>query len=400
MRYVIIGGSIAAYTAYREIKKYDPNSDAVVISKENMQPYGKMLLPYLISSSEVKNNMFYAIDNDDIILKNKVTSINIVNRIVKTESKNEFRYDKLLIATGADAYIPEYDGNYTKKSVFGVRYLDDMNKANSKINICRDKHAILIGAGLVTLETGWALVKRGFSVTYIVRSGRILSQILDRDSADMVEAYIERNYPVKFIKEADVESIEEKSEKIYVKLSTSETLEGCMVIVGKGVRPNIDFLDNTHIKIDNGVEVNGYLQTSNPDIYAVGDVALFEDVVDKKKKIHAIWPVAVEQAKVAAKNMVGMKNYYMSEFSRNALPVFDITIFTGGISNKNEFDVYKKQGLSDYRKIILRNGELVGFILIGDISNFGAYTYMAKRKVKADNKINDLLYGSLNINRI
>ncbi len=400
MKYVIAGGSIAAHTAYTTIKRFDDTAEVIVLSKENTMPYGKMLLPYLISSDSVESNMFYTIEKDDILLNNEVKKLDNKEKTITTETGLKISYDKLLIATGADAYIPEYKGNYSDETVLGIRYLSDMDKAKKRMSVCNNKHAILIGAGLVTLETGWALVKKGFSVTYVVRSGRILSQILDKESADMVEGYIEKNYPVKFIKNTDIESINERENRVYVELTTKQTIEGCMVVVGKGVRPNTEFLKDSDIKADGGIEINGYLQTGDKDVYAVGDVAASEDVIDKSKKIHAIWPVAVEQAKAAAKNMLGIKTYYMPEFSRNALPVFDITIFTGGLSNKDEFDVYKVENSSEYRKIVLDNGELKGFVLIGDVRNFGAYTHIAKRKINVSKNINNLLYGSLNINRL
>ncbi len=400
MKYVIAGGSIAAYTAYKEIKKIDNNAEIKVISKENVHPYGKMVLPYLISSGHIKDNMFFEIDEDDIVLNDAVVSVDTDNKIIKTKLNREFQYDKLLIATGADAYIPKYNGVYKKESVSGIRYLSDIEAIEKKLVNCKKKSVVLVGAGLVTLETGWALVKRGFSVAYIVRSDRILSQILDKQAADIVEEYIKKNYTVSFIKNNDIEFIDEKNDGIYIRLTSGKSVEGCLVIVGKGVRPNIDFLSGTDIETDNGIGVDGYLRTNNKDIYAVGDVAAFDDVVEDKKKIHAIWPVAVEQAKAAAKNMIGIKTYYMPEFSRNALPVFDMTIFTGGISNKDEFDVYRLKTVGEYRKIILKEGKLKGFILLGDVKNYGAYTYLAKRKIKVGDRISDLLYGSININRL
>ena len=399
MKYVIVGGSIAAATAYKEIKKYAKDADVKVISKEKILPYAKMLLPYLISSEDVKKNMFFEVDSSDILLNSAVISVDTESKTIKTENGQEFPYDKLLIATGADAKIPKYSGTYSQESVVGVRYLQDIEKIKNRLDMCKSKHVILHGAGLVTLEVGWALVKRGFSITYVVHSNRILSRILDKESADMVEGYIKRNYSVRFIKGDDIKSIDEKNDKVYVSLESGDSLEGCLVIVGKGVNPNIDFLKTTNIESsERGITVNKYLQTTDSDVYAVGDVSAFDDVVDNQKKIHAIWPVAVEQAKVAAKNMLGMKIEYMPEFSRNLLPVFGLNIFTGGISNKNEFDVYKRKSDMEYRKIILKDGVLKGFILIGDIGNFGAYTQIARRQINVAKNIDKLLYGILNIN--
>ena len=401
MKYVIVGGSIAAATAYSEIKKYENYADIKVISKEKFQPYGKMLLPYLISTDEVKKNMFFEVNSDDIVLNDTAASVDIDNKVVKTKKSMEFQYDKLLIAAGADAYIPEYKGSYSDDSVIGVRYLKDIEKIENRIASCENRHVILVGAGLVTLEMGWALVKRGFSVTYIVRSDRILSQILDKESADLTENYIEKNYPVNFIKGNDIEFIEESNGSVYVKLISNDSVEGCAVVVGKGVRPNVEFLQDTGIEVEKqGVIVNGYMRTNMDDIYAAGDIAAFDDVIDGQKKIHAIWPVAVEQAKTAARNMMGVKTMQLPEFTRNVLPVFDLNIFTGGASKKDDYDVIKRKSDGEYRKIILKNGKLKGFILIGDIGNFGAYTHLAKSNKDVSGIVDKLLYGTIDINRL
>ena len=401
MKFVIVGGSIAAHTAYKTLKSIDSSFDITVVSKEKFKPYPKMLLPYLINSDELKDSMFYDIEDKDIILNNEATAIDTAKKIIKTNRGLDVSYDKLLIATGAEATMPQYNGNYSNDSVVVMRNIEDVEKVKRKTASCNNKNAVMVGAGLVTLEVGWALVKAGYSVTYVVRSNRILSQILDKESSEMVEKYIEQNFPVKFIKESDIEIIKEKNNGVYVRLTTKKEMNGCVVVVGKGVKPSVDFLKGSSIKILNGgIDVNGYLQTGSKDIYAVGDAAVFEDVADNSKRVHPIWPVAVEQAKSAAKNMAGIKTYHMPEFSRNALPVFGITIFSGGISNKNQFDVYKVTLTNEYRKIILKNGVLKGFVLIGDVGNYGAYTYTAKRKIKIGDKINKLLYGSLNINRL
>jgi NAD(P)H-nitrite reductase large subunit len=396
MKYVIAGGSIAAYTAYQEIKCIDSQSEVKVISKETVMPYGKMLLPYLLSGNILKSSAFYRIDENDIVLNDALSSIDTVNKFIKTRQGEVFGYDKLLIATGADAYTPDYEGNYPKESVAGVRYIQDLERINIALAGCSRKNIILIGAGMVTLEVGWALVKLGFSVTYIVSSKWILSQILDEDAAILAEKHIAGNYNVKFIKEDDVGWIDQYSEGLHIKLKSGAAIDGCFIVVGKGVKPNTDFFDDKDFK--KGIEVDSFLETRYRDIYAAGDVSVFNDVVDGVKKMHAIWPVAVDMAKCAAKNMAGIKSYYMPEFTRNILPVFDLNIFTGGISNKNKYDVFVNSNDSEYRKVILKDGIIQGFSFIGDIKNYGAYNYLAKRKKNVLSYIDKMLYGSVDIN--
>ncbi len=193
-------------------------------------------------------------------------------------------------------------------------------------------------------------------------------------------------------------SIKENENRIYVKLESNKTLEGCLVVVGRGVVPNIEMFKNSNIKINSSIVVDKYLKTSIDNIYAAGDVAECDDVVSLDKRIHAVWPSAVSQAKTAAKNMLGFNIEYMPEFMRNLVPVFGIDIFTGGISKEDKFDVYTVKSDYEYRKIILEDGILKGFIVIGDVSNYGAFTYLAKERIDVSKIKDELLYGSVSMN--
>ena len=137
------------------------------------------------------------------------------------------------------------------------------------------------------------------------------------------------------------------------------------------------------------------MQTSVKDIYASGDVTESKDLAYNDIRMHALCPVAVEQGKIAGANMVEGEIEYPEEVSRNILSIFEKTIFTGGISTENKFEVYKEHFAGEYRKILIHNDKLVGFVFIGEVDSPGVYLFIMKNKIDVSENINLLLKGAL-----
>ncbi|HEC93538.1 MAG TPA: hypothetical protein ENI51_11265 [Candidatus Atribacteria bacterium] len=178
-------------------------------------------------------------------------------------------------------------------------------------------------------------------------------------------------------------------------LESGKVLKGSCVVFGKGVRPSVDFLKGTGIKIDRGIRVDKYLQTSVKDVYAAGDVTESIDLVYEDIRGHALWPVAVEQGKIAGANMAGGDIKYPEEVSRNILTIFGKMIFTGGLSTEDKFEVYKEHFAGEYRKILIHNNKLVGFVFIGEVNNPDVYLFIMKNRIDVSESINLLLKGAI-----
>jgi len=161
------------------------------------------------------------------------------------------------------------------------------------------------------------------------------------------------------------------------------------------VRANIDFLKGTKIKTNRGIIVNEHLETNIKDIYAAGDVAESKDIVYGDMRMHALWPVAVEQGKIAGANMAGIPLIYPGDVSRNILTAFGMTIFTGGMGKEDKFDIYRKFENGEYRKIILKDGKLKGFIFIGEVNNPGVYIHIMKNEIEVERFKSSLLHGTV-----
>ncbi len=385
----IVGGSIAAYTVYKTIKSYDRSVEVKVFSKESTQPYGKMLLPYMLTSN-VEGNMFYKIPEEDLILKTEISGLDKGSNTIMDSRGSRYTYDKLIIATGADASKETFEGNANDR-VFTVRYLKDIENIRESIKRANLRHVLIYGGGLVSLEMANALYMAGFKITIVISSNRILSQVLNRKASELFEKYLSDNYELEIMKGERISSVEKRDNDILVKLSGGGSVECDFVVVGKGVKPNVGFAKDV-LNIKNGIVVNDKLEAADA-IYAIGDVAEVDDVVLKEKALHAIWPCAVEQAQIAAKNVLGMDIKAKPEFTRNVLPVFGMNIFTGGVSKLDEYDSVIEDNVGDYAKIMIKDGCLDGFVFFGNVKNYGAYTFIAKNRIKITGAEKKLLFG-------
>lgn len=394
MRYVIIGASAAGITAARKIREIKRESEIVVLSKEDIKPYSKMALPYLLAGELSREGAFLELpEGIKLMLNTEAKALNTKEKLVETEEGEKFTYDKLLIATGAQAYIPEVPGSGLT-GVFSLRNLEDIQRIKRSIQQFKQKRVILSGAGLINAQIGDALSKIGIPVTYIVGSQRILSTVIDGEGAEIMEnAFQERG--VQILKGEQIKGIERKNEFLYATLNSGKVVKGVCIIFGKGVLPCVDFLKKTGIKINKGVAVNQRLETNINDVYAAGDVAEVKDIIHKDTRTHPLWPVAVEQGRIAGSNMAGIPLEYRGDVARNALTVFGKTVLTGGISTTNQFNVYKRHLNGDYRKIVINEGKLVGFIFIGKVQNPGVYLYIMKEQIEIERYINLLLDGSI-----
>jgi len=395
MKYLIIGASAAGLSAAQKIKEIDVDGEITVLSEEKSPPYSKMSLPYLLSGKCTKEEDLYLKMPEDIklLLDKKVVSLKEERKAVETETGEEFSYDKLLIATGAHPYIPEVEKKGSPP-ILSIRNLEDISGLKERIKNSKEKRVILSGAGLVNCEIADALLKIGVLSIFIIRSNRILSQILDEEGSRVIES-LAREKGIELLTGENIKAVEEKNGITYATLESGKVLKGSCVVFGKGVRPSVDFLEGTKIKIGRGISVDTYLQASVKDIYAAGDVTESMDLVYEDVRGHALWPVAVEQGKIAGANMAGGEIEYPEEVSRNILTILEKTIFTGGISTEGKFEVYKEHFAGEYRKILIHNDKLVGFVFVGEVDSPGVYLFIMKNKIDVSENINLLLKGAL-----
>jgi NAD(P)H-nitrite reductase large subunit len=390
MKYLVIGGSIGGLSCAKKIKELERNAEVTILSEEE-RPYSKMALPYLLLGKE---DIWLEIpEGVNFLGRKKVTKILPDQRKVLTGQGEEFAFDKLLIASGAGAALPAFEGS-ASPSVFTVRNLVDIQGIERKLAAQRRRRVIISGAGLVSMEMGDAVRKLGFTPVFLISSHRIFSMILDDEGSEILR----EDLPGKGVEVRFGESITRVGSNgaaVTVETSSGNEITGDLLIVGKGASPNTEFLLSSGIKVEQGVLVDDYLETNQKGIFAAGDVCQGHDIVHGDKRVNALWPVAIEQGRHAAMNMTHFRVPYKGSVARNIVAAFGNTIFTAGVSRATDLEMYRKKEKNRYAKIVLRDGRLVGAIFINVSIEPGAYLSAIERQAEVSRLRDVMLSGSL-----
>ena len=391
--YVILGASAAGINAAKTLRDLDLDSNITVISKDE-NVYSRCMLHHVISNHRTVEEINFVEDNfmenNNIYwIKNKsVKSIDTNNKKVVIEGQ-ELDYDKLLIATGASAFIPPIrnikEGNY----IYPLRNIDDVYEIKEKAKI--SKKVAIIGAGLIGIDALTGLMEyKNLEVSLIYPSDYILDKQLDEYSAKVYENKFIENGANLYSGQPVNEIILDKENNVSgVQLGNGTVVECDLLIVSTGVTPNIDFIKETNIENNRGIVINDKCETTVDDVYAAGDV------VGK----NAIWPLAVKQGIVAAHNMAGSERNIEDDFTfKNSMKFMGIPTVSLGIVNPDgdDYDTITRCDNDGYKKFIYKDDRIYGLIAQGDISYIGALTQIIKNKVEIPdlkNRIFDIGYA-------
>ena len=392
MVYLIIGISAAGIAAIESIRSLDKKAKIVAVTEESYPHlYSRCLLSYYVAGDipeekiKYREDDFFRENNVEVIFGKKVEKVVPEENKVVLSTKEEISYDKLLIATGARSKMEEIPGK-EHSSVLGLRNIEDAKKIISILPTC--KEAVILGGGLIGLRAAYALSKHGVKVSVVVKSPHILSQIVAQEEAVIIQRHVAAHGINILTGLAAKEILLADSKDLVVALENNERLKAQIVIIGKGVQPNIELVRDTGIKVNHGIVVNEYLQTTVDNIYAAGDVAEYYDIATGEFTINALWPNAVIQGKIAGINMVeGNKREYEGSLASNSIEFFGLPLISCGVTKatpkmKNIEIITKKDDRKNwYKKIVLRDDVIVGFVLIGKIESAGIYRELVRKKI-------------------
>ena len=379
---VIIGNSAAAISAVNTIRKLNKNISIALIDRENTVAYSRVLTPYYISGKTDLNGLFMV---DESYYKNNHISVFFGSEAIFIDRKGHevhlangkrLPYKKLLIANGAEAIPPKFYGD----NILNLRHLDDAKRLRKYF--LTSKTVVGFGAGLVTIPM-LSHFHEDVKKYLILSSNKILSRLLDDESAEMLETFLD-DKGLFICKEEDIEHVENKNNKTVLYLRSGKNIECDCLIVGKGVKPNIELASESGVKTNYGVLIDEYCQTNDPDIFAAGDVAEGYEFDTKRKVIQGNWITAVEQAEIAAKNILGLGVTYDGSFKCNITKVFGVGIAVVGIINDNlyETDKYYNPIMNIYRKYFIdNNGIIRGVVLINNTDEAGIYYGLIKQNM-------------------
>lgn len=366
MKVVIIGAGVAGVTGASKVRELDPDCSIDVYTREPYLYYYRPRLPAVISG-EVRLDDIYAHPPDwydsrriNIHLSRSVTSVDANEKSVTIDGEERLGFDRLLIASGSDAFVPPIEG-VERGGVFSLRTADDALAIRERA--VQSTRAVVVGGGLLGLEAARGLQLVGLDVTVLERAERLLSRQLDEGGAQALGASIAA-FGIDVRLGVTTETIEGGAEVSGVVLSDGTRCPCELLVVSAGVRSTTGFLEGSGIETERGVVVDGRMATNLPGVYAAGDVAEFEGVV------WGIIPVAIAQAGTAARSIGGLEDAPPpAAVPYNRLNIAGVDVFSAGIvectdaSCREYVEEDRESGV--YRRVLVRDGVAVGAIVVG-----------------------------------
>lgn len=335
-RVVIIGCSGAGALAGRMLKKLRPSIHVTIIrEQEEKGLLTRCATPY-VATGNVTVDASYK--DDKIFSEQQIELVNVKAvgidkkaKKVTTADGMSYSYDKLIIATGAAPVKFPIPG-MELGGVFSLRTSGDAVNIFNWINSMRVKNAVLVGAGAIGLEIAYLTSQHGLKVTIVEKMENIMPGILDADMSRQLEEYIlDKNVGLKC--GSMVERINGNVSAESIELSSGNNVEAEMVIISGGVKANDYLARNAGLKTGNfGIVVDEYLCTSDPDIYAAGDVIEYKNFITGKPSAGRLRPNAVIAGRLAAKNIIGYNLKYPAFINSFATQFFDKSIAGTGIT--------------------------------------------------------------------
>lgn len=403
-KYVIVGASAAGVGAVEAIREVDPKSQITLISEEQCTYYSRPMISEFVSGKadaqkmKCRNEEFWKEKNVELKSCKKAVALDFTGKTVSLDDGEKVAYDKLLLATGGKPFVPKMEGQ-EKDGVFTFTTLSDAQQLAAKIDAIQAKSAVVIGAGLIGISVTDALVKRGLKVTVVELQEKILSLLLDAKASDIVEAAI-RKEGVNFATGQSVQKIIGRKDNDGavggVILTKGDTVPCDLVIVAIGVIPRTELVAGTAVKINRGIVVDNYMQTSVPDVYASGDVAETFDYILNQNRLLPLWPLAVLEGKTAGYNMTGKQVAYEGGTNMSSLKYFGVPIVSIGLANPKEdpaLEILVKYDADKgiYKKLVLKDNVIVGLTMVCVIERAGIIFNLLKKHINVKDFKQDLL---------
>ena len=380
-KYVVIGSSAAGVNGIRELRKYDSEAEIVLISKDR-DIYSRCILhEYLAGKRSLERLRFVEKDFETlyrVTWKKGVEAVGLARsakEVILGDGTRE-SYDKLLIATGSHTFFPPIRNLAGSTNMTGFRNVDDIEVLKKVAET--KKNIVILGSGLVGIDCATGLLHLGLKPVLCDFAGWLLSKQLDRESAQAyIDAFAARGVEQHYGVGVEEVQINDKHEITAVVLGDGSVLPCDFFVVTAGVRSNVEFLQDSGLTLSRtGLVYDETGRTNDPDIYGAGDVS----------GLSPIWPVAVKEGMIAAANMAGVPEKMTDFFaSKSTMRFLDISTMSLGEVNPDPADetiqveTYRRGDV--YKKIVHKDGKIIGALLQGDLAYGGVLQQMIARRI-------------------
>jgi nitrite reductase (NADH) large subunit len=371
-RLVVVGNGMAGIGCLEQILKYARQFDITVFGDETYVNYNRIMLSSVLAGEKnadeiVLNPLEWYRRNDiDVRLGVRIVDVDQRAKTVTGDDGSVTPYDTLLLATGSTAWMPPIDG-LDKDGVFTFRTLDDTRALLRRSGPGRK--AVVIGGGLLGLEAARGLQVQGCDVTVVHLMPTLMERQLDPDGGHYLVGKMEA-LGIRVLLGRTTIAVLGNGHAEGVALSDGTCVEAEVIVVAAGIRPNIDLAIKAGLTVNRGIVVNDYLETSDPDIFAVGEC------VEHRGVCYGLVAPLYEQARVLAATMSGHRGAtYEGTIQASKLKIMGVDVFSAGDWSEQHAEPirFEDRACGVYKKLTVRGGKLVGVILVGDVSDSHRY---------------------------
>jgi NAD(P)H-nitrite reductase large subunit/Fe-S-cluster-containing hydrogenase component 2 len=369
---VVVGSSAAGIAACEAAREHAPECSITLVTADASAQYSRPLLSYVLAGRIGRPAIYWPESDPRVRLLPGRWATSLEPDKMLLDDGTHLPFDRLIVATGARAarlFIPGAD----LAGVHALRNLEDLDEIEKLATPGR--RAVVLGGGNVGLQTCEALLARGVTVTVVVTSPYLLSQMVDAEAGRRIaDLFIRHGLNLRTGR--DAVEITGDGHVEGVRLDNGEVIGADMVVVGKGIRPNVEWLRGSGVRVNRGIVVDLCGRTSVPGIFAAGDCAEAIDPLTGRSVVSGIWPVAYEMGRAAGSAAVGVERPTAGALRMNASRFFGEAIISIGEVCPERLEGATAEVLVNrnavYRKLVHHQGRLAGALLYGDISGAGS----------------------------
>jgi nitrite reductase (NADH) large subunit len=380
-RLVVVGNGMAGMACVEQILKHGRAFRIVVFGDETHLNYNRVLLSSVLAGEKsvdeitINPREWYTRHQIDLRVGVRIVDVNAAAKTVTGSDGGVTPYDTLLLATGSSAWMPPIDG-LDKDGVFVFRTLDDTRELIRRSG--PGKKAVVIGGGLLGLEAARGLQAQGCDVTVVHLMATLMDRQLDPDGGHYLVGKMEA-LGVRVLLQRTTTAVLGNGHVEGVALSDDTCIDADIVVVAAGIRPNVDLGYKANLEINRGIVVNDYMETSDPDIFAVGEC------VEHRGTCYGLVAPLYEQGKVLAATITGNRGpVYAGTVQAAKLKIMGVDVFSAGDWSEQNAEAvrFEDRALGIYKKLTLRDGRLAGVILVGDTAD--SHRYMEWLRAQTD----------------
>ncbi len=399
--FVIIGDGVAGSSAAETLREEAPDADITVITDEGEALYNRILIKEFAKGKlpaapiSIHEEQWYEERDIDLMLNTLVVDVDTETNTITSHEGEEFHYDKLLLATGGTpTQLPV--GNSDAEGIHHFWTFEDAR--GIKADVEDADTGVVVGAGLLGIDFAAICGAQDVEASYLMRGNAWWRYALSEDGAEIIhDALRERGVTPVFESGVDHFEVDDDGHVETAVDPNGEEYDADFVGVAIGLDMNTEIIQDTPIEFDDGIHVDEYMQTNLDDVFAAGDTTEFNDLILGERAQNGAWGSAKAQGEIVAKNMVDYGSEAFRWVSSYSITHFDFPFLSFGHPTLGDDEVERKYSDTEWRRLALKDGRIVGGVLIGDLAPQSAYKQLMREGTNVRNEKETLMQQSFSV---